>query len=507
MCNLVLIGLSLGPIYDNLKACAKLKEMWAASYHCSMMMSKLYDKLSDKLSEKATVIIPVKKMTMAEYGLYHDRLVFHCAAEKVNELEEIWKKQWDQEAEDFVGALSGLKDKVAALDQFKAFFYLKSAQIVCSKDDIDSNEACYKLLTQLDHLLDVEELNLDNQFMLKAWSNGGERCERCAQLPGLESQPVGDKYMWLCAICLHKLKLLESNNRTDIAHELLGFRSLSHIAAGKTWKEDEKEDEEIKNLKHQRERYAVFIQADGDHLGKAVRKNRQAAGEALYKFCSQIGNTIKNSIGGATIFAGGDDLLAVMPLVKIELSQVTTFMDVILKLSSDFKTHMQSKGLNDPTLSVGAHIFYFKHPMSLAREEVGRLLFVEAKSRRNAVSLNFLKHSGARRSGTLGLEFEGEAEQYAKLLKILAVYPFPRSWPYKVREHANTFELFSANEERVVNLLNHITRTADQKNTKAITALNEFFVYQFVFRRRSMDEILSFAGLGRFLATEVTQDA
>ena len=117
--------------------------------------------------------------------------------------------------------------------------------------------------------------------------------------------------------------------------------------------------------------YAAILKADGDRMGKFLAKASSAEqsrriSQALHGFASQVRKIVQKHRGHA-IYAGGDDVLALVPL--------TQSLACAKELAEQFKTSLEpmSSELNvgageRPTLSVGLGIGHFMQPLGALRE-------------------------------------------------------------------------------------------------------------------------------------------
>lgn len=116
--------------------------------------------------------------------------------------------------------------------------------------------------------------------------------------------------------------------------------------------------------------YGVLLKADGDRMGELLAQAKthddsKAISKALHEFATSVRKTLQNH-GGHAIYAGGDDVLAFVPLAQA--------MTCAKQLADDFKEKMKviaaelklSEALY-PTLSVGLAIGHFVQPMRQLR--------------------------------------------------------------------------------------------------------------------------------------------
>lgn len=116
--------------------------------------------------------------------------------------------------------------------------------------------------------------------------------------------------------------------------------------------------------------YGVLLKADGDRMGELLSKaegkqHSKAISKALHEFATSVRKTLQDH-GGHAIYAGGDDVLAFVPLAQA--------MTCAKQLADDFKEKMKviaaELKLSEtcyPTLSVGLAIGHFVQPMRQLR--------------------------------------------------------------------------------------------------------------------------------------------
>ncbi len=134
--------------------------------------------------------------------------------------------------------------------------------------------------------------------------------------------------------------------------------------------------------------YYALLLADGDRLGDLVRDlGGQAVGAALSHFTSRVQDVV-GEYGGVTIYAGGDDVLAMLPV------------DGALRCASELaKVYGQSFSTNLPvlpTLSVAISFAHVRLPMRAALDIARRLLDEVAKGEngRNSLAVAVVKRGG-----------------------------------------------------------------------------------------------------------------
>lgn len=149
--------------------------------------------------------------------------------------------------------------------------------------------------------------------------------------------------------------------------------------------------------------YVAMLLADGDRMGDLLDNKAilpevyRAISETLSSFAQDVDDIVERH-GGACIYAGGDDVLALLP--------VTGAIGCARELANEFRTrmapHAQGMGLpadKHPTLSVGIAFGHVLSPMASLREDA-RLAERLAKDGdgnglRNALAIRVQPRGGA----------------------------------------------------------------------------------------------------------------
>jgi CRISPR-associated protein Cmr2 len=141
--------------------------------------------------------------------------------------------------------------------------------------------------------------------------------------------------------------------------------------------------------------YYVLLAADGDAMGSTIdwqaregMEKHQALSCALAHFAGGVAEVVKNH-AGVCIYAGGDDVLALLPLHEpIQCAQelADSFYDTLKPFQNEQGT--------SPTLSVGLAIVHHLHPLGDALE-IARAAESRAKSGgKNALAITVQKRGG-----------------------------------------------------------------------------------------------------------------
>ncbi len=169
--------------------------------------------------------------------------------------------------------------------------------------------------------------------------------------------------------------------------------------------------------------YALLI-ADGDWMGAAIRgqkkpKDHRRLSEALSQFASDVRKIVQRH-SGSLCYAGGDDVLAFVPVhtvLKCSRCLVKSFNDKLKEFA--FKTTETNK-TESSTLSVGVAVSHHLEPLSdaliLARQAEKSAKQVPGK---NALAIVLSKRSGADRTvagkwGVLDVRIESFIDLHRK---------------------------------------------------------------------------------------------
>jgi CRISPR-associated protein Cmr2 len=130
--------------------------------------------------------------------------------------------------------------------------------------------------------------------------------------------------------------------------------------------------------------YAVILQADGDRMGELLGRATQAEqsrriSRALHGFASAVRGLVRAHRGHA-IYAGGDDVLALLPL-NSAVAAAEALATAFQRCMGGVATDLGMTAAQAPTLSVGLGIGHLVEPLGQLRE---RALRAEQLAKGNA---------------------------------------------------------------------------------------------------------------------------
>ena len=328
------IAYTIGPIYetifDTLNDDNKTKKLKAGSYYFSFFMKTLLKNIKDEFDILVPYVDGDALSKKHKMGLFHDRLVAKSQKSK----DEI-RDRFDIKIKDTFKELASLiKDESIATNLMAN---MDNHLVVASEEElkkIDKN-----IIFALNQILDSLELQRDFSFDID-----------------------------------FKNYIKEYQNL--MIKEFDRVKNLSTLSKGFDY-------------------YAVIV-ADGDKMGAKIKEiatenpeKIKNISEKLYRFFTNdddIHKITNDQFNGELIYAGGDDILAFLP---VRFDDVT-FLDYINVLDKRFKEIVGE----DTSLSFGVNIVYKKYPLRDAINSAFDLLYKVKNNGQNSISIKITKHSG-----------------------------------------------------------------------------------------------------------------
>ena len=411
------IAYTIGPIYDTIFVILnddnKTKKLKAGSYFFSYFMKKLLKNIKNDFD----ILVPFADGDILEkeyknLGLFHDRFI----ASFDYDLREA-KKIFNEKVQlTFKELAKEIKDESVAttLEQ-----NMSNHLIIATENEL--KEINENIILALNDILDAMELN--RSFKLESGKN---------YIKEYQEQQIKK---------LERVKTLEKISG-DFSY------------------------------------YAVVV-ADGDKMGQKIKnkatkspKNIKHLSKKLFDFFTKDDDIYKitnQSYNGELIYAGGDDILAFIP-VKTEHF---TFLDYINTLDERFKNTVGK----DVSLSFGVNIVYYKYPLRRAIDEAFNLLYEAKKYKQNSIAIKATKHSGQYFKTKLSITNDAY-EEYKKLIdgvlnKNIAL---PHAIQHTLKEYQiPLIEAFKNNNSSIDALFKIIFNDQrDEKEQNGIEALKEY---------------------------------
>ena len=384
------IGITIGPIYDTMTVVTKPAALWAASYLFSYISRRLCEEIHEAgVPEDAFVTPFFPKQGDELYpalfgrtdgvGMFHDHIIFRESGDIYTKLPRIRKCVIGDAAEKF-----GIDESF--LDEYVMIAWAR----VNVSPDTNAILAFSKVLD-------------------------------CLELPkAFVPESVGNEL----------LGALENRFVRDTDGEKLGIDPAAWQLVKQIRAWDEKEQKELDKFvicdipgiaksSHAPERkinaYYGILRADGDNMSKILKtlksdEDLQEFSAICFRYCNEAAKLV-GEYGGVTIFAGGDDLFALVPcegMVTVPGKDSETsvkkhgtvfgLMEAIRKtFEIEFDVYIKDKNVDPkPSLSFGLFLSYEKYPLYEAVERSGCLLFDIAKhtEAKNCSAVELQKHSG-----------------------------------------------------------------------------------------------------------------
>lgn len=425
------IAITIGPIIRTLGLTSTPAALWASSYLFSYIAKSIREKLIEgkytpKVEEKA-FISPypfykgenvLDRHTNDGLGLLYDHMIF-------------LKPQnftWD--------GFHTLRDAVV-LEACKNFTidYVGDKEAPPSEEELNQNFAFLKRYVMIaavefqaenpikgsGKMLDCAELAAtfvpreEKNPILSFFTNENDDEKRNEQIKARGQKQLG--------IEPKKWQLLYKRYPTDAEYSVM---DLPAIARGG-----------VRGDKMKKHAYYALVRSDGDNMGKLISNLTLDAADpqnefhrfhtfsgACLAYCESVAKLVKD-YEGMTVYAGGDDLLAILPCENKHKKTVFDFVreanavfaktfltnsgtddkektikDILDEINEQIKKDNKEKGKNTeplppPSLTWGITLCHHKYPLYEALEDSASLLFgAKDKDYKNAVNLRLIKHSG-----------------------------------------------------------------------------------------------------------------
>lgn len=378
-------AITIGPIYSTMQLTTSPAGLWGASYLFSYIAKQLIQCLVSgksaispecfiapyfELDKEHNVILSDKddvceKMRSYGVGLFHDRIIF-CSQENENSLALVRDAR-----EQVIQALAEkLNQELGRSCDEWLHQYLR---IYAVEMPVPENQSPLIYLGQY-----LSAMELEPQF---------SSCEKTNRLLALFEN--ADRYRF------KNLVLKES----FLCRELDGDWMLFQPGTGniKNLKDIASQSDKPAQQKYQQ--YYAVLKSDGDSMGKILEslstdeEVRQYSRKCL-SFCAEAADIIQ-AFGGMPIYAGGDDLLALVPVVGKGTASIFALVEELRTAFNLCFKLKQNTPDGNPTISFGVAVQFYKSPLYEALERANDMLR-KAKSSdgKNACFLNLQKHSG-----------------------------------------------------------------------------------------------------------------
>lgn len=526
------LAVTIGPIYDTLNQARTIRELWIASYTFSLLSGIC---VNYNYQMKLNLLSPKKvedDINTFGAGIYPDRIYWSLEA-------PLSKKDINAIQTDILESLEQVSNGTLMKDQWKSF--LRIIWIQGSWNDEELKEKSF--MKRLNDLMDTAELSskweLQNQtdiitaLIAKNNKSEDERPVYKWRKESLKNTPehhqvflpfgkVG-RFPSIIEITTQKFK----NTNSEWYVENIEKKISEKLYENK--EEDEDEETFMKKIKKKfkddfnvSHKYLCIIQSDGDGIGKLLNEigNDNALlkqfSAGLNKFSMQA--TEKTvEYGGIPIFAGGDDLLFLAPIMHKDSESTKNVFDLMDELNELFpKCFEDINTTASLSQTFGMSISYYKHPLNEALKAAQYLMFVTAKGHseegkdKNAIAFKVLKHSGQYFEAELGMK----SKFYGLFKKLLGNYKtddtkFLSSVMFMLREQKFVLANIAHDSDRLLHFFDkNLNEKPHKENKQLLDAIRDLVHTQFTHHKcltadndtRKIDEELLDKNLKRIFA-------
>ena len=523
-------AINIGPILSTFEMGRRPRELWSASYLFSYLMRCIYNQAE---KDKLEIISPDKpKNDKNKIGIYPDRIFIKGNFDVVTLLKSAKKT--------FV-ASTGISEHT-----FEQYFNVMSA----SKDFSHDSTA----IGDLNQCLDVQEL-CNYAADHEASDEIRKLITKTAKSP-LFKMETDDQNTFpfeintLAEIATAELRGINEpkwKELRDAAREkertAENFRQKSGQAADTDINPDLNEDDfykalqksdEFKDLIKSHHKYFCVVQADGDNVGKTVSHFNLKDGQVkaistkLVKFGIDAAQKIEE-FGGMPIYAGGDDLLFIAPVVGkvkdtngksknildlINTLETVSFAGVVdavdkCETQDGNKLTIDGKQPIKASLSFGIAISYYKYPLYNVLRSAAGLLFESAKkiSQKKAVAWSLRKHSGGTFEAAFSLSDDIFKAAFRDLIKTTTDGEVISAVAHKLWAHEALVAsvMKSKQESRLDALFDNILEFKDNDYFKAVKAIMPH-LYETVTKEKFIPTLYSLLRTAKFIKGEDLHD-
>lgn len=388
-------GITLGPVYDTIKLTSSPAGLWGASSLFSWIAERLLSELIKRhdnpeafasqclVSPCVTwvnnhiILNGCEDMRAKGVGMFHDRIIFKgkeaCAC----------KSALDTVVQELTAELQKSADKKEEClkEWLKEYLGIHAIEV-----QVPEGQAPILYVGEL-----LAEIELEKNFVTSETEN--------PLLVLLENAKADKANRQEHNSVIKDSFLVTDRDKWMLSAKDQSIRDIESIAS------HHKPEKQIWKT----ERYYVVLKSDGDGMG-ALLKNLKNPDEIkdysskCLKFCANA-SEIMLQYGAMPIYAGGDDLMALLPLTGFDKdnNEITVFR-LLDSLINEFNQGFEKErsiykgnfGQPIPTISFGLSIQYVRSPLYEAIDTADSLLFYKAKTgAQNALCLKLTKHSGS----------------------------------------------------------------------------------------------------------------
>ncbi len=374
------VGITIGPIFDTIMDASTPAALWFASSIFSDITRRICIGV-EKNFENAKIYSPYYAKNIHIHdgvGKFHDRIIFSTEQYDHVKLKSLIKEVKTKTIDNFPKQFNN-KNSVLFLEQ-----YLQIHYVVLEKKDSEKK--------------DSEKKDLEKKNCILALSPYLDTLELMRTFPEDDSKNIFRR-LFLGEEEAGNIYIKQSKLFTNIESDKNQFKknkeciwTISEISS-----DHEKITEKLK-----RKDYYALVKADGDGMGKFLETLENTIVTNFSEACLSYDEKVSEIIakyGGMTIYAGGDDLLFLAPVINQKGDNIFDLCINIRKLFQEYiiKPESLKNSKPVPTVSFGITIQYKKYPLYEAVKK-GEELLKLAKScdkQKDKMAIYIQKHSGS----------------------------------------------------------------------------------------------------------------
>ena len=360
------IGITIGPVFRTIEDASSPAALWFASSAFSDLTRRLCDEIlsGEDCFEDAVIYSPHygQDIDLSDgVGKFHDQVIFSTDNFSEVKMEKIIKKTKEGTGSIFPAYIVDDKTK-AFLDSYLRILYVKLPESMVAGQNCLLALAPY--LNALEIMVEFPESDFDSPFRKLFMGTEDYRNKY------VKGSPLFKKIV---------------NPKGDFLNEENNFRNIEDIASVS-----------LKNTELKPQDYFAVVYADGDSITNVLKQLPLSASikdfsRGCFAYAESASNLIK-SFGGMCIYAGGDDLLFLAPVIGKRQQNIFSLCN---EISGILTEKLQNAGVHvSATVSFGISIQYYKYPLYEALDRSLSLLNTAKREPKNNMAVLVEKHSG-----------------------------------------------------------------------------------------------------------------
>ncbi|MBP3610161.1 MAG: hypothetical protein J6J42_07495 [Lachnospiraceae bacterium] len=391
------VGITVGPIFDTICDASTPAALWFASSLFSDVTKRICAAVTGPEGlEEVQIYSPYysPEITMEDgVGKFHDRIIFSAVNFEAERLNALLKKVKRETVLAFPEVLRGTE----AEDFFEE--YLQLHYVVKREEQIGAENSVLVLSPYLDALELMKTFPKDDAVNPIRRLFLGEKNN-------------GNKYIKESPLFQRVPKEANQFRSRDDSIWTVEEVASWHDRITESWK---------------RKHYYAVVSADGDEMGKFLKQISSEQVTEFSKACleyDEAAAALIGAYGGMTIYAGGDDLLFLAPLMTEEGNVFQLCHNIQQMFREKIRACASFEKLEViPSISFSVSIQYAKYPLYEALDSSRYLLALAKKDgdfantccRKNNMLIGLQKHSGQSLALLVSNEQYGLLEQFLQI--------------------------------------------------------------------------------------------